>query len=151
LAQPGASARATAWAGGPPTGETAWGGDHGGGVNLTGGGLGWLVHGGWQALAAVRSPVRPPGAIGDEFVCVRIVIEWLTLRASANRPNATREERTELTGVKGGRDGASSIRLGKERGRWLRLVWRRRSSGGPFYRRPRGGKGGGMATLTSSP
>jgi hypothetical protein len=103
--------------------------------------LGWPVHGGWRALAAVRFPARPPGAIGDEFVCVRLMTEWLTLRASANRPNATREERTELTRVKGGRDDASSIGLGKERGRWLRLVWRRRSSGGPFYRRPGGGEG----------
>jgi hypothetical protein len=41
-------------------------GGHGGGVNLTGGGLGWPVHGGWRALAAVKSPARPPGAIGDE-------------------------------------------------------------------------------------
>jgi hypothetical protein len=104
--------------------------------------LGWPVHGGWWALAAVRSPARPPGAIGDEFVCVRLVTEWLTLRASAIRPNATREERTKLTGVKGGRGGASSIGLGKERGRWPRLVWRRQSSGGPFYRRPGGGGGG---------
>ena len=76
-------------------------GHHGGGVNLTGGGFGWLVHGGWRALAVVRSPARPPGAIGDEFVCVRLVTEWLTLRASAVRPNTTREERTELTEVKG--------------------------------------------------
>jgi hypothetical protein len=49
------------------------GGVPGGGVNLTGGGLGWPVHGEWRALAAVRSPARPPGAIGDEFVCVRLV------------------------------------------------------------------------------
>jgi hypothetical protein len=41
-------------------------GGHGGGVNLTGGGLGWPVHRGWRALTAVKSPVRPPGAIGDE-------------------------------------------------------------------------------------
>jgi hypothetical protein len=41
-------------------------GAHGGGVNLTGGGLGWPVHGGWRALEAVKSPARPPGAIGDE-------------------------------------------------------------------------------------
>jgi hypothetical protein len=106
--------------------------------------LGWPVHGGWWALAAVRSPARPPGAIGDEFVCVRLVTEWLTLRASAIRPNATREERTKLTGVKGGRGGASSIGLGKERGRWPRLVWRRqrrraRHDGGD------GANGDGMA------
>jgi hypothetical protein len=39
---------------------------HGGGVNLTGGGLGWPVHGGWRALATMKSPARSPGAIGDE-------------------------------------------------------------------------------------
>ena len=41
-------------------------GDLGGGVNLTGGGLGWPVHGGWRALAAVKSSARPLGVIGDE-------------------------------------------------------------------------------------
>jgi hypothetical protein len=51
--------------------------------------------------------------------------------------------------VKGERGDASSIGLGKEWGRWLGLVWRKRSSGGPFYRRPGGGKGGGTATPTS--
>jgi hypothetical protein len=50
---------------------------------LTGGGLGWPVHGGWWALAAVKSTTRSPGAIGDEPVCARIVKEWRTLRARA--------------------------------------------------------------------
>jgi hypothetical protein len=58
-------------------------GGHGGGVNLTGGGLGWPVHGGWWALAAVKSLARPPGAIGDEQVCAKLVTEWRTLRARA--------------------------------------------------------------------
>ena len=84
---------------------------------MTGGGLGWPVHGGWRALAAVRSPARPPGAIGVERPCARIVTEWRTSSTKAIRPNATREERTKLTGVKGGHGGASSIGLGKERGK----------------------------------
>jgi hypothetical protein len=42
--------------------------------------------------------------------------------------------------VKGESGGASSIGLGKEWGRWPGLVWRRRSSCGPFYRRPGGGR-----------
>jgi hypothetical protein len=50
---------------------------------LTGGGLGWPVHGGWRALTVVKSPTRPPGAIGDEQVCARLVIERRTLRARA--------------------------------------------------------------------
>jgi hypothetical protein len=79
--------------------------------------LGWLVHGGWRALAAVKPPTRPPGAIGDEFVCARLVTEWRALRARAIRPNATREWRTELTGAKGGRGGAGSIGLRTGRGR----------------------------------
>jgi hypothetical protein len=58
-------------------------GGHGGGVNLTGGGLGWPVHGGWRALAAVKSPARPLGAIGDEQVCARLATERRTLRARA--------------------------------------------------------------------
>jgi hypothetical protein len=58
-------------------------GGHVGGVNLTGGCLGWLVHGGWRALAVVKSPARPLGAIGDEKVCARLVIERRTLRARA--------------------------------------------------------------------
>jgi hypothetical protein len=58
-------------------------GGHGGGVNLTGGGLGWPIHGGWRALAEVKSPARSPGAIGDEPVCARIMTEWRTLRARA--------------------------------------------------------------------
>jgi hypothetical protein len=58
-------------------------GDLGGGVNLTGGGLGWPVHGGWRALAVVKSLARPPGAIGDEQVCARLVTGRRTLRARA--------------------------------------------------------------------
>jgi hypothetical protein len=34
-------------------------------------------------LAAVKSPARPPGAIGDEQVCARLVTERRTLRARA--------------------------------------------------------------------
>jgi hypothetical protein len=80
---------------------------------LTGGGLGWPVHGEWRALAAVKSPARLPGAIGDEQVCARLVTERRTLRARAILSNATRERRTELTGE--GRDGggAGSIKLGE--------------------------------------
>jgi hypothetical protein len=48
---------------------------------LTGGGLGWSVHGGWRALAAVKSPARPLGTIGDEQVCARLATERQTLRA----------------------------------------------------------------------
>jgi hypothetical protein len=49
----------------------------------------------------------------------------------------------KLTGVKGERGGASSIGLGEEWRRWPGLVWRKRSSGGRFYRRPGGGRKGG--------
>jgi hypothetical protein len=65
------------------SGGEAWAGvgGHGGGVNLTGGGLRWPVHGGWRAFAAVKSPARPSGAIGDEQVCTRLVTERQTLRA----------------------------------------------------------------------
>jgi hypothetical protein len=56
-------------------------GGHGGGVTLTGGGPRWPVHGGRWALAAVKSPARPPGVIGDEQVCTRLVTERRTLRA----------------------------------------------------------------------
>jgi hypothetical protein len=59
------------------------------------------------------------------------------------RPKATREEITKLTGVKGKRGGARSIGLGEEWRGWPGLVWRKRSSGGPFYRRPGGGRKGG--------
>ena len=58
-------------------------GGHGGGVNLTGGGFVWPVHDGWRALVAVRSPARPPGVIGDEQACARIVTKWQTLRTRA--------------------------------------------------------------------
>jgi hypothetical protein len=58
-------------------------GGHGGGVNLTGGGLGWPIHGGWWALAAVKPRARPQGTIGDEQACARIATEWRTLRTRA--------------------------------------------------------------------
>jgi hypothetical protein len=58
-------------------------GGHGCGVNLTGGCLWWPVHGGWRALAAVKSSARPLGAIGDEKVCTRLATERWTLRARA--------------------------------------------------------------------
>jgi hypothetical protein len=58
-------------------------GGHGGGVNLTGGCLGWPVHGGWQALAAVKSPARPLGTIGDEKVCAKLATERRSSRARA--------------------------------------------------------------------
>jgi hypothetical protein len=87
----------------------------------------------------VRSPARPPGAIGVERPCANIVIEWRTSSTKAIRLNTTREERTELTGVKGERGGASSIGLEKEWGRWSGPVWRRWSSGGPFIGAREGG------------
>jgi hypothetical protein len=43
----------------------------------------------------------------------------------------------------GRRGGARSIGLGEEWRGWPGLVWRKRSSGGPFYRRPGGGRKGG--------
>jgi hypothetical protein len=91
----------------------------------------------------VRSPARQPGAIGGEDGCIAIVSEWRSSSTKVIRPKAIREERTKLTGVKGERGGASSIGLGEEWRRWPGLVWRKRSSGGPFYRRPGGGRKGG--------
>jgi hypothetical protein len=111
-------------------------GDHGGGVNLTGGGLGWPVH------SAVRSPARQPSAIGGGDRCVAIVSEWQSSSTKLIRPKSTREGRTKLTGVKGGCGDTSSIGLGKVWRRWSGLVWRKQSSGGPFYRRPGGGRMG---------
>jgi hypothetical protein len=106
-------------------------GDHGGGVNLTGRGLGRPVHG---AVA---------GARGGGGGCIAIVRKWRSLNTKAIRLKATREARTKLTGVKGECGGASSIGLGGEWWRWPGLVWRKRSSGGPFYRRQGGGRKGG--------
>jgi hypothetical protein len=91
----------------------------------------------------VRSPARQPSAIGGGDGCVAIVSEWRSSSTKLIRPKATNEERTKLTGVKGERGGVSSIVLGEEWRRWLGLVWRKRSSGGPFYRRPGGGRKGG--------
>jgi hypothetical protein len=68
------------------------------------------------------------------------VSEWRSSSTKVIRPKATREERTKLTEVKGEPSGASSIGLGKEWRRWPGLVWRKRSSGGPFYRRLGGGR-----------
>jgi hypothetical protein len=91
----------------------------------------------------VRSPARQPSAIGGGDGCVAIVSEWRSSSTKLIRPKATKEERTKLTGVKGERGDASSIGLGEEWRRWSGLVWRKRSSGGPFYRRPGGGRTGG--------
>jgi hypothetical protein len=110
---------------------------------LTDRGLGWPVHGAVAALAAVRSLARQLSAIGGGDGCIAIVREWRSSSTEVIRPKATREKRTKLTGVKGERGGASSIGLGKEWRRWPGLVWRKRSSGGPFYRRPGGGRKGG--------
>jgi hypothetical protein len=124
-------------------GETRAGvGDHGGGVNLTSGGLGWPVHG---AVAGARG-----GEVAGEAAernrrwggCIAIVREWRSSNTKTIRLKATREAITKLTGVKGERGGASSIGLGEEWRIWLGLVWRKRSSGGSFYRRPRGGRKG---------
>jgi hypothetical protein len=87
----------------------------------------------------VRSPARQPSAIGGGDGCIAIVRKWQSSNTKAIRLKATREARTKLTGVKGERGGASSIGLGKEWRRWSGLVWRKRSSSGPFYRRLGGG------------
>jgi hypothetical protein len=91
----------------------------------------------------VRSPARQPSAIGDGDGCVAIVSEWRSSSTKLIRPKATREGRTKLIGVKGGRGSASSLGLEEVWRRWSRLVWRKRSSGGPFYRRLGGGRKGG--------
>jgi hypothetical protein len=97
----------------------------------------------WRVLAVVRSPARQPSAIGGGGGCIAIVREWRSSNTKAIRLKATREARTKLTRVKGERGGASSIGLEEEWRRWPGLVWRKRSSGGPFYRRPGGGRKGG--------
>jgi hypothetical protein len=51
-------------------------GGHEGGVNLTGGGLGWPVHGEWRTLATVKPPVRQPSTIGGGERCDVIVKGW---------------------------------------------------------------------------
>jgi hypothetical protein len=95
-------------------------------------------HGRGQVLAAVRSPTRQPSAKGGGERCLAIVSVWRSSSTKLIRPKATREGRTKLTRVTGRRGGASSIGLGEEWRRWTGLVWRKRSSGGPFYRRPGG-------------
>jgi hypothetical protein len=87
--------------------------------------------------------VRQPSAIGGGERCLAIVSVWWSSSTKVIRPKATREARTELNGVTGERGGASSIGLGEEWRRWSGLMWRKRSSGGPFYRRPGGGREGG--------
>jgi hypothetical protein len=96
----------------------------------------------WRVLAAVRSPARQPSAIGGGERCLAIVRVWGSSSTKVIRPKATREAGTKLTGVTGERGGASSIGLGEEWRRWPGLVWRKRSSGGPFYRCPGGGRKG---------
>jgi hypothetical protein len=91
----------------------------------------------------VRSPARQPSAIGGGEGCLAIMSEWRSSSTKLIRPKATRKGRTKLTGVKGERDSASSIGLGVVWRRWPGLVWRKQSSGGPFYRRPGGGRKGG--------
>jgi hypothetical protein len=76
-----------------------------------------------------------------------IVSVWWSLNTKVIRPKVAREARTELTGVTRKHGGASSIGLGEEWRRWLGLVWRKWSSGGPFYRRPGGGGKGGDGEL----
>jgi hypothetical protein len=83
-------------------------------------------------LAAVRSPARQPSAIRGGERCLAIVSVWRSSNTKSIGPKATREERTKLIGVKGKRGGAISIGLGEEWRRWSGLVWRKRSSGGPF-------------------
>jgi hypothetical protein len=53
---------------------------HGGGVNLTGRGLGWPVHGAVAGAVAVRSPARQPGVIGGGNGCIAFVREWRSSR-----------------------------------------------------------------------
>jgi hypothetical protein len=76
----------------------------------------------WRVLAAVRSPARQPSAIGGGERCLAIVSVWWSSSTKVIRPKATREARTELTGVTGERGGASSIGLGEEWRRWPGLV-----------------------------
>jgi hypothetical protein len=91
----------------------------------------------------VRSPARQPSAIGGGDGCIAIVRKWRSSNTRAIQLKSTREARTKLTGVKGEHGGASSIGLGKEWRRWPGLVWRKRSSGDPFYMRLGGGRKGG--------
>jgi hypothetical protein len=62
---------------------------------------------------------------------------------------ARRERARSHVGRRPTRPTSGGDGLGKEWGRWPGLVWRRWSSGDPFYRRPGGGKGGGTATPMS--
>jgi hypothetical protein len=59
----------------PPSRQLSVGG-HGGGVNLTGGHSGWLVHGEVAAPAMARSPARLLGVIGEGERHTKLVARW---------------------------------------------------------------------------
>jgi hypothetical protein len=126
--------------------------DHRGGVNLTGGGLGRPVrgavagaHGGEVAGEAAGCNRRWGGVPCDR----ERVAELHTLVNSTE---------IHLGGENGahqsdGEDTTALARLAwEEWRRWPELVWKERSSGGAFYRRPGEGEGWrGRRAPTSSP
>jgi hypothetical protein len=95
----------------------------------------------WRALVAVRSPARLPSAIGGGDGCIVFVRECRSSRTIYIRLELSRGRRARLTGAGEGRGDAGSIELGKGGRGWSRLVWEKRSSGGPFYRRLGWGRG----------
>jgi hypothetical protein len=81
---------------------------------LTGGGLGWPVHGGWRALTTVKSLARPLGAIGDEQVRARLATDRRALIEQFDHTPLERGGRSSPE--RGGMTAPSAI--GLEGGRW---------------------------------
>jgi hypothetical protein len=67
----------------------------------------------WRALAAVKSPMRLPGAISEEEVCTRLATERRSLRVKDHKPP---ERGGQSSPERGGTTAPSSI--GPEGGRW---------------------------------
>jgi hypothetical protein len=127
-------------------------GDHKGGVNLTGGGLGRPVRGavagvhGGEVAGEVAGCNRRWGGVPCDRECVaelHALVNWTDVH---------------LEGGNGAHwsDGEARRRLldwlGEKRRSWPELVWREWGSGGSFYRRPGEGEGWrGRRAPTSSP
>jgi hypothetical protein len=60
----------------------------------------------WRAPAAVGSPARLPGAIGEGNGCVVFVRGWWSSRATLIGLELNRERRARLTGAEEGHGGA---------------------------------------------
>jgi hypothetical protein len=104
----------------------------------------------WRVPAAAKPPVRFPATTGEAKWCLVIASVWRSFGHSLIEQRDAREGEGSSPEQGRGHGGARLNGSGRRAVRVAGVVWRRRCSSGPFYRRSGEGRGWGRRRAPAS-